>query len=32
MMLKYKKYWEELDKVNVLLFVAIILDPRTKLG
>jgi hypothetical protein len=31
-MLKYKKYWEELDKVNVLLFVAIILDPRTKLG
>jgi len=32
MMLKYKKYWGDLDKVNVLLFVAIILDPRTKLG
>jgi hypothetical protein len=32
MMLKYKKYLGDLDKVNVLLFVAIILDPRTKLG
>jgi len=31
MMSKYKKYWGDLDKVNVL-FVAIILDPRTKLG
>jgi hypothetical protein len=32
MMLKYKKYWGDLDKVNVLLFFAIIIDPRTKLG
>jgi len=32
MMSKYNKYWGDLDKVNVLLFVAVILDPRTKLG
>jgi hypothetical protein len=31
-MSKYNKYWGDLDKVNVLLFVAVILDPRTKLG
>jgi hypothetical protein len=32
MMSKYKKYWGDLDKVNVFLFVAIILNPRTKFG
>ncbi|XP_062149714.1 zinc finger BED domain-containing protein RICESLEEPER 1-like [Alnus glutinosa] len=32
MMSKYNKYWGDLDKVNVLLFIAVILDPRTKLG
>jgi hypothetical protein len=32
MMSKYKKFWGDLNKVNVLLFVIIILDPRTKLG
>lgn len=31
-MSKYNKYWGDLDKVNVLLFVAVMLDPRTKLG
>jgi len=30
-MSKYNKYWRDLDKINVLLFVAIKLDPRTKL-
>jgi hypothetical protein len=28
---KYDKYWGELDKVNLILYVAVILDPRTKL-
>jgi hypothetical protein len=32
MMMKYNKYWGDLDKVNVFIFVAVILDPRTKLG
>jgi hypothetical protein len=32
MMSKYNKYWREFDKVNVLLFVDVILDLRTKLG
>jgi hypothetical protein len=32
MMMKYNKYWGDLDKVNVFMFVAVILDPRTKLG
>jgi hypothetical protein len=34
MMLKYNKYWGDLDnndKVNLMMFVAIVLDPRTKL-
>jgi hypothetical protein len=26
-MLKYNKYWRDIDKVNVLLFVTVILDP-----
>jgi hypothetical protein len=32
MMMKYNKYWGDLDKVNEFMFVAVILDPRTKLG
>jgi hypothetical protein len=34
MMLKYNKYWGDLgnnDKVNLMMFVAVVLDPRTKL-
>jgi hypothetical protein len=31
-MSKYNKYWGDLDKVNVLLFIAVILDLQTKLG
>ena len=34
MMGKYNKYWEDLDKnvkVNLMMFVVVILDPRTKL-
>jgi hypothetical protein len=32
MMMKYNKYWGDLDKVNVFMFVVVILDLRTKLG
>jgi hypothetical protein len=32
MMTKYNKYWGDLDRVILLMFVTIILDPRTKLG
>jgi hypothetical protein len=32
MMMKYNKYWGDLDKVNLFMFVAVILDPQTKLG
>jgi hypothetical protein len=28
---KYNKYWGDLDRVNLMLFVAVVLDPRTKL-
>jgi hypothetical protein len=34
MMLRYNKYWGNLDnndKVNLMMFVAVVLDPRTKL-
>jgi hypothetical protein len=31
MMTKYNKYWEDLDRVNLLMFVVVLLDPRTKL-
>jgi hypothetical protein len=34
MMLKYNKYWGDLDnndKVNLMMFVAVALDPQTKL-
>ncbi|XP_057958519.1 zinc finger BED domain-containing protein RICESLEEPER 2-like [Malania oleifera] len=29
---KYNKYWGNIDKMNMLIFVASILDPRCKLG
>ncbi|XP_021751146.1 zinc finger BED domain-containing protein RICESLEEPER 4-like [Chenopodium quinoa] len=29
---KYDKYWENVDNVNLLLYIAIILDPRRKMG
>ncbi|XP_057965406.1 zinc finger BED domain-containing protein RICESLEEPER 2-like [Malania oleifera] len=34
MKMKYKhnKYWENIDKMNMLIFVASVLDPRRKLG
>ncbi|KAH9604933.1 hypothetical protein KSS87_022521 [Heliosperma pusillum] len=28
---KHAKYWENVDKVNVLLYVAVVLDPRRKM-
>ncbi|CAL5336331.1 unnamed protein product [Camellia sinensis] len=31
MKLKYDKYWENLDNINFLLYVAVVLDPRYKL-
>jgi hypothetical protein len=27
---KYEKYWGTMDKINLLLYVANVLDPRTK--
>ncbi|KAI5327097.1 hypothetical protein L3X38_026493 [Prunus dulcis] len=32
MKMKFEKYWGDLDKVNQLLMVAFVLDPRYKLG
>ncbi|KAI5344302.1 hypothetical protein L3X38_012179 [Prunus dulcis] len=32
MKVKFEKYWGDLDKVNQLLMVALVLDPRYKLG
>jgi hypothetical protein len=32
MLMKYNKYYGDLDRVNVLMFVVVILDPWTKLG
>jgi hypothetical protein len=29
MKMKYNKYWGDLDMVNLMLFVAVVLDPRT---
>ncbi|KAF2308939.1 hypothetical protein GH714_025095 [Hevea brasiliensis] len=29
---KFDKYWRSLDKMNVMLFVAVVLDPRYKLN
>jgi hypothetical protein len=31
MKMKYKKYWGTMDKINLLLYVAHVLEPRTKL-
>jgi hypothetical protein len=31
MKMKYNKYWGDLDRVNLMLFIAVVLDPRTKL-
>jgi hypothetical protein len=31
MKIKYNKYWRDLDRVNLMLFVAVVLDPCTKL-
>jgi hypothetical protein len=31
MKMKYNKYWGDLDRVNLMLFVAVVLDPSTKL-
>ena len=28
---KYDKYWESIDNINLMLFVAVILDPRYRL-
>ncbi|KAL2901582.1 Zinc finger BED domain-containing protein RICESLEEPER 2 [Bienertia sinuspersici] len=28
---KHEKYWENVDNINLLLFVAVVLDPRRKL-
>ena len=32
MKIKYDKYWGNIEKINRLLFVAVILDPRVKLA
>ncbi|CAL8157195.1 unnamed protein product [Prunus armeniaca] len=32
MKMKFKKYWGDLDKLNQILMVALVLDPRYKLG
>ena len=29
---KYDKYWGNIEKMNLLIFVAVLLDPRCKLG
>ena len=29
---KYDKYWVDPDKVNMMLLIAVVLDPRSKLG
>jgi hypothetical protein len=31
MKMKYEKYWENIEKMNLLLFVAVVLDPRYKM-
>jgi hypothetical protein len=31
MKVKYYKYWEDVEKINPLLFVASLLDPRYKI-
>jgi hypothetical protein len=29
--MKYEKYWENIEKMNLLLFVAVVLDTRYKM-
>ena len=31
MQTKFEKYWGEGDKINPLLYVAVVLDPRKKI-
>ena len=31
MKMKYEKYWGNIEKMNLLLFVAVVLDPRYKM-
>ena len=31
MKLKYDKYWGSVDRINLMLFVAVVVDPRYKL-
>ena len=31
MKLKYDKYWGNVDRINLMLFMAIVVDPRYKL-
>ena len=31
MKLKYDKYWGSVDRINLMLFVAVVVDPRNKL-
>ena len=31
MKMKYEKYWGNFEKMNLLLFVAVVLDPRYKM-
>ncbi|KAG2724850.1 hypothetical protein I3760_01G037400 [Carya illinoinensis] len=32
MRIKYDKYWGSLDRMNLMLLIAVVLDPRSKLG
>ncbi|KAF5473037.1 hypothetical protein F2P56_009682 [Juglans regia] len=32
MRMKFDKYWGSLDRLNLLLLIAVLLDPRSKLG
>ena len=29
---KYDKYWGNMEKINIFIFVAVVLDPRHKLN
>jgi hypothetical protein len=31
MKMKYEKYWGNIEKMNLLLFVVVVLDPRYKM-
>ncbi len=32
MRVKYEKYWENVDNMNMLIYVAVVLDPQYKLA